>query len=115
MAYKNKADQAVASRSHYEKYRDTIIANSKRTKKNIITRNKTHVLNYLSKHPCVDCGESDPIVLEFDHVRGTKEADISNMVQRGLSLVKIDSEIDKCDVRCANCHRRVTHQRRSLS
>lgn len=61
---------------------------------------------YLSTHPCIDCGISDIIVLEFDH-RGDKVSDISKLMRRG-NLETIQSEVAKCDVRCANCHRRKT-------
>jgi len=70
-------------------------------------RNRQFILEYLSKHPCVDCPEKDPVVLEFDHVRGKKLDTISNLAFRYTSsLKKIVSEIKKCEVRCANCHRR---------
>lgn len=48
------------------------------------------------------------MVLEFDHVRGVKKGDVSLMARQGLALKTIDAEIAKCDVRCANCHRRRT-------
>ncbi|HUQ34490.1 MAG TPA: hypothetical protein VM095_20380 [Pyrinomonadaceae bacterium] len=72
-----------------------------------------HVLNekiyeYLEGHPCVDCGESDPIVLEFDHVRGKKSYAVSSLGWRLVSWDSVMKEIAKCDVRCANCHRRRT-------
>lgn len=69
------------------------------------------VYGYLKTHPCVDCGESDIIVLEFDHVRGDKIDSIAKMVARHRSLDVIQEEIGKCEVRCANCHRRVTAAR----
>lgn len=68
------------------------------------------ILGYLSSHPCVDCGESDPIVLEFDHVSGIKKQSISFLISRHYSLKTIQNEIDKCKVRCANCHRRKTYK-----
>ena len=68
----------------------------------------THVFSYLQLHPCVDCGERDPCVLEFDHVRGTKHQNISVMVQGRYAISRIQEEIEKCAVRCANCHRRKT-------
>lgn len=69
-------------------------------------RNRKYILNYLKTHPCIDCGETDFIVLEFDH-RENKKYNISNLVGRaGIKLIQ--EEINKCDVRCANCHRRKT-------
>ena len=73
-------------------------------------KTKLWVMWYLLDHPCVDCGESNPIVLEFDHVRGEKTADISTLKSKG-KLAAIKREIPKCEVRCANCHRRITYRR----
>lgn len=61
------------------------------------------MVDYLKQHPCVDCGENDPVVLEFDHM-GNKSCHVSEM--RCSPLEKIAQEITKCEVRCCNCHRR---------
>lgn len=58
---------------------------------------------------CVDCGEKDLVVLDLDHVRGKKVGNISAMLAGPLP--RLLAEIDKCEPRCANCHRRVTAQR----
>lgn len=68
---------------------------------------------YLAMHPCVDCGETDRIVLEFDHVR-PKRREVSVMVAAGYRWPIIEAEIAKCEVRCGNCHRRRTHERRAV-
>jgi hypothetical protein len=71
-----------------------------------------HIGSYLSSHPCVDCGEQDIRVLDFDHRPGVvKISDVMRLVRFGHNLRKIDAEIEKCDVRCRNCHARVTYER----
>lgn len=62
---------------------------------------------YLSDKVCVDCGVSDPVILEFDHLDpATKVNNISNMMSCSWSVIL--TEINKCDIVCANCHRRRT-------
>lgn len=70
-------------------------------------RNREFIWEFLSKNPCKDCGESDPIVLQFNHLRD-KKYNVSEMTGRTSSLEKIQEEIDKCEVLCANCHVRRT-------
>ena len=60
--------------------------------------------DYLSDKNCVDCGESNPIVLDFDH-RKNKTMDISRMIRNNVSKDRLLTEIQKCDIRCCNCHR----------
>ena len=65
-----------------------------------------YLIWYFSTHPCFDCGEVDPMVLEFDH-RGDKAFDIARGL-RDRNWGALSKEIAKCDVVCANCHRRRT-------
>jgi hypothetical protein len=76
---------------------------------------RAYIFNYLKQHPCVDCGETDPLVLSFDHVRGTKKMNVSQMVNQGYSLEIIQTEVDKCEVRCMNCHTRIEKKRRGTA
>lgn len=76
---------------------------------------KDFIKGYLEKHPCIDCGESDCVVLDFDHVRGKKYMAIGDMLAEVKSIDKIQKEIEKCDVRCGNCHRRRHHRERQGS
>lgn len=96
------------SRKYYAENRDKhLIVVGDRNKK-IKEHLRQCMWDYLSANPCVDCGESDPIVLEFDHVRGEKSNNISTMMQNSYSWTKVLAEIEKCDVRCSNCHKRKT-------
>jgi hypothetical protein len=70
------------------------------------------VYDYLLTHPCVDCGERDPVVLEFDHRPGVaKFESVTQMVIDNASWANIFAEMQKCEVCCANCHRRRTAAR----
>jgi hypothetical protein len=70
-------------------------------------RNQRFILDYLRDAPCVDCGESDPVVLDFDHV-GRKRAGVVQLADQEHSIASLEAEIAECAVRCANCHRRRT-------
>jgi hypothetical protein len=60
---------------------------------------------------CMDCGvKYPPYVMDFDHVRGEKRADVSKLT-RGYSVDSIAAEIAKCDLVCSNCHRIRTYKR----
>lgn len=69
---------------------------------------RKYYIEYLKTHPCVKCGESDPIVLEFNHIDPSTKIDlVSTMCHQG-KLDDMINEIKKCEVLCANCHKRVT-------
>lgn len=73
---------------------------------------RNRLWDYLRNRQCVDCGSSDPVVYELDHVE-EKIDNVADLVSRGLSWSTIFRELQKCEVRCANCHRRRTAERRA--
>ena len=92
----------------YKKNKSLHCKNATKNKSKYIKRNRQFVIDYLSVHPCIDCGEANIVCLDFDHVRGKKHKNISYIVYAGRSLKTLQKEIDKCDIRCANCHRKKT-------
>jgi len=74
---------------------------------------KEYVFQYLLTHPCTHCRETDPRVLELYHRDPSeKDMDVTHMLSGGYSIQRIQAELAKCDVLCANCHRRVTVEQR---
>jgi len=68
------------------------------------------LLDFLSTKKCKDCDENDPIVLEFDHKNPSKKfKPVSIMLSGHYSWESVLKEIEKCEIRCANCHRRKTY------
>jgi hypothetical protein len=89
--YKNKKDLYEAQKRHRIRVREEL-------------------LSFLLTKKCMDCGENDPIVLEFDHKNpNEKFKSIAKMLSGHYSWVSINKEIDKCEIRCANCHRRKSY------
>lgn len=105
-----KTCQQEQRRSWYEgsakeRHKENVHARKRRVRDEA----REYVVSYLSEHPCVECGEDDPVVLEFHHRDGDeKERAISELIGGGYSIETIQKEIDKCDVMCANCHRKKT-------
>jgi hypothetical protein len=79
-----------------------------------VSRNKFRVVIQKIKQetPCVDCGESYPYwIMDFDHLKD-KSFNISALVRKhGCSVEKLNEEIAKCELVCANCHRTRSHFR----
>ncbi len=68
-------------------------------------RRKEKVDAYKAERGCEDCGTSDPRVLDLHHRDGAeKEGEIASMKVR-VGWAKLEEEMKKCDVLCANCHR----------
>jgi hypothetical protein len=92
----------LANRQHY------IEAEGRRKRERAKTRTRL-LLEFFRSHPCADCGETDPLVLEFDHLKD-KSFNIGHQFA-SRSWQAILDEIEKCEVVCANCHRRRTARR----
>jgi hypothetical protein len=98
--------QAAYNRDHYLANKRLYVDRARARKDALRVERTAFLLDYFSSHPCVDCGEHDPLVLEFDH-QGGKLFDIGTALPCN-SWGSILAEIDKCEVVCANCHRRRT-------
>jgi len=92
-------------KEHYRKNVAGYIARSKVRAPIDRQRNREFIAGYLSTHPCVDCGEADPVVLEFDHRDPNTKANGVGRLVHTTTLPAVRVEIEKCDVRCGNCHR----------
>lgn len=92
-------------RNWYHKNKDRIRI-KKRQQRVAYLRKLRAVLNEAKSKPCADCGQNyPPYVMDFDH-KGNKEFVISDSLFKGIS--KLEQEMAKCDVVCANCHRERT-------
>jgi hypothetical protein len=98
--------RSAYKQEHYERHREHYIAAAVKRRTSLAAVRARFLVEYFAGHPCVDGGETDPVVLEFDHL-----ADKSFNIAKGLrdrGWEKLLDEIEKCEVVCANCHRRRT-------
>ena len=97
----------LTSKEHYtankQAYKRRSAAHSARK----IEEHSRKVYDLLAASSCFDCGERDVLTLDFDHKdRQSKLFSIADAVaSHQYGWRKIEAEIAKCDVRCANCHR----------
>lgn len=102
--------RSVYGKQHYSANRQRYIDQARAIKQKLRLERTAYLIQYFKAHPCTDCGEEDPVVLEFDHLRD-KAFDIGAGLT-STSWQKLLDEIEKCEVVCANCHRRRTARRR---
>lgn len=101
-------------RAHPEKireYRRNWYARNQKAAKVAVRQRKREIRSwfeeYKSRLKCERCDEAHPACLEFHHREpDEKEIVISKALDWGWSVERILSEIAKCDVLCANCHRK---------
>lgn len=96
-------------REHYKRNKKYYKDKAKKRTNLLLKEGHKIIAKYLLFHPCVDCGEKNILLLEFDHRdRSVKDNDVSRIIKSRGSIEKLIEEIQKCDIRCANCHRRKT-------
>ena len=105
-----KPCQSVYARFHYKSNSQRYKDRAKQNRPVYVNRNKNYIIDFLSENPCVDCGETDIEVLQFDHIEmiGEKGKRVPSFI--GYSLETLKAQIDLCEVRCGNCHIRRTRQ-----
>lgn len=115
MSNRNKEAQARSAKRHYEANKEAVKARAKKYTTEVATvRNRAYIKTYKESHPCLDCGETDIVVLQFHH-QGDKDSNVSDSRVLGWSLTRLIVEIEKCIMLCANCHLRRHHKERCLS
>jgi hypothetical protein len=89
------------NRKHYEANKGYYIDKSQK-RKNLA---RQLFKEYKSKLKCGHCGQDHPATLQFHHKDPSeKKFTISTAIGRNWPLSKIEEEIVKCEVLCANCH-----------
>ncbi len=108
MSYKNKEDQLTCQRRWYHNNKEKQYNWNKKYKASI----RKLFWEYKQTLKCESCGESDAACLVFHHINPKeKEMSIASVVGRGWGWDRILKEINKCQVLCANCHRKLHFSR----
>lgn len=105
----NPDKQREYVRRHYERNKDYYKSKAR-------TR-QAEIHEWFVRHKatcvCARCPESHVACLDFHHRNPEeKEFDVAKGVNNGCSIERLTHEIAKCDVLCANCHRKEHWKRR---
>lgn len=108
-----KSCQREYAKSHYINNKDKYVQRAKKFSSNARQKAIQFVLEYLEGKSCIKCGEDDILVLDFHHRDpSNKKYVVSLMISRNC-VATIQEELDKCDILCANCHRKETHKQQN--
>jgi len=102
--------RSAYGKEHYAKNKQRYIEQAAVVRRRLVLERTKYLIEFFKTHPCLDCGEPDPVVLEFDHL-GEKAFNVSTGLH-ARSWESVLAEMKKCEIVCANCHRRRTARRR---
>ena len=101
MPYKDPDKRRLVTKRWYEANKDQHNATVRRHRKAI----QQWVRDYKAGLKCTRCPENHPGCLQFHHTDpSAKEIGIREAVKNNWSLKRLQTEIAKCEVLCANCH-----------
>lgn len=103
------------AKAYHDEWRKTPrVAERRRERVAKIRARNAKIINEFRSVPCTDCGKTfPPYCMDFDHVRGTKRGDVTELGMRDACSVEVlKAEIAKCEVVDAICHRIRTHTRK---
>lgn len=98
------------NKGHYQRNKEAYSAKARKWDAANVQKNWNALRLYFADHPCVDCGETDIEVLDFDHRDSSLKSFNIGSKLYSMTWAQLLIEIQKCDVRCANDHRRRTNR-----
>lgn len=107
-------NRTTYSAEHYKKYGHLYRDRARKRRAKIKQELQVKLLEHLTGKSCVICSENDPRVLDFDHINPKDKAfGISRAITTAVRWELIQIEMEKCQILCANCHRKktATHQK----
>ena len=108
VAYRDIEDQRAASRRHYAANKQKYLERNTRYRNEI----RQFIRKLKEETPCADCGNTYPYyVMDFDHLDADSKLHEVNYLSSTGRIGALKTEIVKCEIVCANCHRIRTHNR----
>lgn len=101
-----KICQRLKQSKAYQKKREYYKNATKKRRQKLRASNQKLLWEFLKNNGCIRCGENNPVVLEMDHL-GNKKYCISDIIYCH-TWESVLTEIEKCQILCANCHRKKT-------
>ena len=99
-----KICQRIYGKNHYSRNRKKYIINARKNSINTRNKNRIALQQFKYENGCKECGERDPRCLDFHHISDKKYC-VSSLINHSRKVLL--QEISKCEVLCANCHRKL--------
>jgi hypothetical protein len=103
--YENQEEQQRKSREYMRQYYLNHKEELDQRNREKYAKRRLWFESFLSSQKCSVCGFSDPECLDFHHKNpSTKDYCITQILS--FSIERINREMEKCIILCANCHRK---------